>query len=176
VQLSEFDDAHDDDTTARDVEEQRLGEAILGAPIRALDPRKAVTVPETATIREAIHLMLEGEIGAVLVVRDGRSVGIFTERDVLRRVATTGMDLSRPVAEVMTRDPEVLDPDDGIAFALNRMIVGGFRHVPIVAGEGKPLAVLSLREVVSFVVSLLPARVLNLPPEPHLAARSTDGG
>ncbi|MFI5184279.1 MAG: CBS domain-containing protein, partial [Vicinamibacteria bacterium] len=64
----------------------------------------------------------------------------------------------------------------GIAFALNRMIIGGFRHIPIVADEGTPLAVLSLREVVSFVVSLLPARVLNLPPEPHLAARSADGG
>ncbi|MFI5184078.1 MAG: cyclic nucleotide-binding/CBS domain-containing protein, partial [Vicinamibacteria bacterium] len=124
MRLSEFDDAHEDDTTARDIEEQRLGEAILGAPIRALDPRKAVTVPETTTVREAIHLMLDGEMGAVLVVRDGRSVGIFTERDVLRRVATTGMDLSRPVTDVMTPDPVVLGPDDGIAFALNRMIIG----------------------------------------------------
>lgn len=176
MQLSEFDDAHEDDTTARDLEEQRLGEAILGAPIRALDPRRAVTVSETTTIRDAIHLMLDGEMGAVLVVRDGRSVGIFTERDVLRRVATTGVDLSRPVRDVMTPDPEALGPDDGIAFALNRMIVGGFRHVPIVSDGGAPLAVLSLREVVSFVVSLLPARVLNLPPEPHLAARSADGG
>lgn len=176
MQLSEFDDAHEDDTSARDLEEQRLGAAILGAPIRALDPRRAVTVPETTTIREAIHLMLDGEMGAVLVVRDGRSVGIFTERDVLRRVATTGIDLARPVRDVMTADPEALGPDDGIAFALNRMIVGGFRHVPIVSDGGAPLAVLSLREVVAFVVSLLPARVLNLPPEPHLAARSADGG
>ena len=173
---SEFDDAYEDDPTAREREEQRLGEAILGAPIQALDPRSAVTVPETATIRDAIHLMLDREIGAVLVVRDGRSIGIFTERDVLRRVVAMGTDLSRPVADVMTPDPEVLAPDDGIAFALNRMIVGGFRHVPIVGGSGAPLAVLSLREVVSFVVSLLPARVLNLPPEPHLSARSTDGG
>lgn len=176
MRQSEFDDAHDDDTSARDLEEQRLGAAILGAPIGALDPRQAVTVPEMATIRDAIRLMLDGEMGAVLVVRDGRSVGIFTERDVLRRVAASGLDLSRPVADVMTPDPEMLSPDDGIAFALNRMIVGGFRHIPIVSDGGAPLAVLSLREVVAFVVSLLPARVLNLPPEPHLAARSADGG
>lgn len=176
MRQSEFDDAYDDDLAAREHEEQRLGEAILGAPIQALDPRSAVTMDETATIGEAIHLMLEREIGAVLVVRDDRSLGIFTERDVLRRVVARGVDLSRPVAEVMTPDPDVLAPDDGIAFALNRMIVGGFRHVPIVSERGAPLAVLSLREVVSFLVSLLPARVLNLPPEPHLAARSTDGG
>jgi len=174
--ISEFDDAYDDDTSARDREEQRLGEAILGAPIRALDPRPPVTVPESATIRDAIRLMLEREIGAVLVVRDGRAIGIFTERDLLRRVATSGVDQARPLGEVMTPDPETLGLEDGIAFALNRMIVGGYRHIPIVDDAGAPLAVLSLREVVAFVVSLLPGRVLNLPPEPRHEVRSADGG
>ena len=174
--ISEFDDAYDDDTSARDREEQRLGEAILGAPIRALDPRPPVTVPESATIRDAIRLMLEREIGAVLVVRDGRAIGIFTERDLLRRVGTSGVDQGRPLGEVMTPDPETLGLDDGIAFALNRMIVGGYRHIPIVDDAGAPLAVLSLREVVALVVSLLPGRVLNLPPEPRHEVRSADGG
>jgi len=67
-------------------------------------------------------------------------------------------------------------PEDGIAFALNRMIIGGFRHIPIVDDAGAPHAVLSLREVVAFIVSLLPHRFLNLPPEPMHEARSTDGG
>jgi CBS domain-containing protein len=174
--MSEFDDAYDDDTGAREREEQRLGEAILAAPIQALEPRHAVTVPESASIREAISLMLDRQIGAVLVVKDGRAVGIFTERDVLRRVATSGIDQGHTVAEVMTRDPESLGLNDGIAFALNRMIVGGYRHVPIVDDAGAPLAVLSLREVVAFIVSLLPSRVLNLPPEPRHEVRSADGG
>jgi CBS domain-containing protein len=174
--MSEFDDAYDDDTGAREREEQRLGEAIMGAPIRALEPRRAVSVPESATIREAIALMLDRQIGAVLVVKDGRAVGIFTERDVLRRVATSGIDQSHTVAEVMTRDPECLGLDDGIAFALNRMIVGGYRHIPIVDDDGAPLAVLSLREVVAFIVALLPSRVFNLPPEPRHEVRSNDGG
>lgn len=176
MSLSEFDDAYEDDTSARDRDEQMLGEAILNAPIRALDPQPAVCVPESTPIREAIQLMLERQIGAVLVTREGRAVGIFTERDVLRRVASTGIDQGRPVGELMTPDPETLAPDDGIAFALNRMILGGYRHIPIVDDAGAPLAVLSLREVVSFIVSLLPARVLNLPPEPRLEAHSADGG
>jgi CBS domain-containing protein len=176
MNLSEFDEAYEDDTSGRDRQEQMLGEAILGARIRALDPQPAVCVPESTPIREAIQLMLGRQIGAVLVERDGRAVGIFTERDVLRRVATAKVDQGRPVSELMTPNPETLGPDDGIAFALNRMILRGYRHIPIVDDAGAPLAVLSLREVVSFIVSLLPARVLNLPPEPGLEAHSTDGG
>src|SRR5262245_217915 len=121
MNLSEFDEAYEDDTSAREREEHRLGEAILTAPIRALDPRPAVTVDRTTPVRQAISLMLEHRIGAVLVVEEGRAVGIFTERDVLRRVTSPGFDQKRPVEDLMTTDPETLDLEDGIAFALNRM-------------------------------------------------------
>lgn len=175
--ISEFDEAYEEDDPAQtEREERKLGEAILSAPIRALEPKLAAMVPESATIREAIQVMLDRNTGAVLVERGGRVAGIFTERDVLRRVAATGVDSMRPVTEVMTPDPETLELEDGIAFALNRMIIGGFRNVPIVDDEGKAVAVLSLRDVVAFIVTLLPSRVLNLPPEPTLESRSTDGG
>lgn len=174
--VSEFEDAYEDDPDQQAREEQKLGEAILNAPIRALVPRPAVAVPETATIRQAIQGMLAQGIGAVLVERDGRLVGIFTERDVLQRVVDAGVDQTRPVTDVMTPAPEALSLDDGIAFALNRMVLRGFRHVPILDADGRPVAVVSQREVVSFIVSLLPRRVLNLPPDPGLEARSPDGG
>lgn len=175
--MSEFDDSwEDDDDSSLLREARRLGEGILASTVRALEPRPAVCVPETTPIRDAIKLMVERGIGAVLVERDAGAVGIFTERDVLRRVVLRELDQGRPVSEVMTRDPETLHADDGIAFALNRMIVGGYRHLPIVDSQGKPMAVLSLREVVSFIVELLPGRVLNLPPGPHLQAQSEDGG
>jgi len=177
MEHSEFDEAYEDDPSQHEGAERRLGEAILTAPIRALDPQPAVSVPGSATIRDAIAAMLDHGIGAIVIVDDGgRVLGIFTERDVLRRVALSGLDLGRPVADVMTPGPETLGMSDGIAFALNRMILGGFRHVPIVDDEGAPVAVLSLREVVAFIVSLLPSQVLNLPPEPNLEARSPDGG
>jgi CBS domain-containing protein len=174
---SEFDEAYADDPEARAADEQRLGEAILGAAIDELEPQPAVTIAAAATVRQAIELMQSRGIGAVLVTDErGHVAGIFTERDVLRRVALSGGELESPVAALMTPSPECLGLQDGVAFALNRMIVGGFRHVPIVDDEGAPVAVLSLREVVAFVVSLLPSRILNLPPEPGLEARSTDGG
>jgi CBS domain-containing protein len=175
--MSEFDDAYDDEPNEYELEERQLGEAILGAAIHDLEPRPAAMVKETTSIKQAIHVMLERNLGAVVVERDGKPVGIFTERDVLRRVIRTGIDQERPVEEVMTPDPESLSPEDSIAFALNRMVVGGYRNIPIVDEKGgKPLALLSQREVVAYIVSVLPARVLNLPPLPNLEARSTDGG
>ena len=176
MNASEFEEAYEDDDGPRTRAEQELGEAILSAPIRMLGPRPPVTVSPDTPVAEAIRLMLDESIGAVLVVSDDKAVGIFTERDVLRRVVSGGLDRTRPVRDVMTEDPETLGLDDGIAFALNRMIIGGFRHVPIVDEKGAPQAVLSLREVVAFVVSLLPDRFLTLPPEPIHEARSTDGG
>jgi CBS domain-containing protein len=174
--MSEFDDAYEDEPNEYELEEQELGEAILGATIRDLEPRATAMVKENASIKQAIQVMLDRNLGAVLVERDGKAVGIFTERDILRRVIRTGIDLERPVEEVMTPDPETLSLSDGIAFALNRMAVGGYRNIPIVDDAGKPLSVLSQREVVAYIVSVLPARVLNLPPVPNLEARSTDGG
>jgi CBS domain-containing protein len=173
---SEFDEAWDDDFSATEREEQELGQFILNAPIREMEPPAAVLVPETASIESVIQLMLEKGLGAVLVQREGRTAGIFTERDVLRRVVSLAVSRERPVSEVMTPDPESLGPDDGIAFALNRMVVGGFRHILIVDDKGGPPALLSQRDVVAFVVGRIPKRVLNLPPEPHLEARNTDGG
>jgi CBS domain-containing protein len=176
MSASEFDEAYDDDPGGNERAEQQLGESILSAPIRTLEPRAAVTVAPETTVADAIRLMLDERIGAILVVSGGKAAGIFTERDLLRRVVKGGFDQSRPVRDVMTPDPETLGLDDGIAFALNRMIVGGFRHIPIVDDTGAPRAVLSQREVVAFIVSLLPHRFLNLPPEPAHEVRSPDGG
>jgi CBS domain-containing protein len=173
---SEFDESWEDDPSFREREEQQLGEVILAAPIRELEPPVAVLVAESASIESVIQLMLERGLGAVLVQSGGRTVGIFTERDVLRRVVSCAVAQDRPVSEVMTPEPDNLGLDDGVAFALNRMIVGGFRHIPIVDDQGAPVAMLSQRDVVAFIVSRMPKQVLNLPPDPRLEARTRDGG
>jgi CBS domain-containing protein len=173
---SEFDEAYEDEPGPYEREEASLGQAILDATIRDLKPKPAATLREMGTIRAAVQLMLERKLGAVLVEREGHVVGIFTERDLMRRVVAAGIGLDRAVEEVMTPDPETLKLDDGVAFALNRMVVGGFRNVPIVDESGALVAVLSQREVVDYIVSLLPSHVINLPPLPDLEARSEDGG
>ena len=176
MDTSEFDEAYGDDTSRREAEERKLGEKILGASLRSLNPKPAVTMPETTPIEDAVRMMLDQKIGAVLVTKDARPIGIFTERDVLQKLGLGEVGKERPVSEVMTPDPETLGLDDGIAFALNRMVERGYRHIPIVDDQGRALGVLSVREVVAYLVSLMPGRVLNLPPEPDLEARSPEGG
>jgi len=173
---SEFDEAYEDKPDRHEREEESLGQAILSATIRDLDPKPAATVDDRATIERAIQLMIDQRLGGVLVEQDGRLVGIFTERDLMRRVVAAGIALDRSIEEVMTPEPETLRLDDGIAFALNRMTVGGFRNVPILGDEGEVVGILSQREVVDYIVSLLPTHVINLPPLPDLEAHAEDGG
>ena len=102
--------------------------------------------------------------------------GIFTERDVLTKVVGKPLDLDRtPVLALMTPDPEVLSPDDRVSFALNKMTVGGFRHVPLVDEQGRPAGVVSMRNIVDYMVELFRTEVLNLPPSPRQLVHAREG-
>ena len=96
--------------------------------------QRPVTLPATATVREACQLMAERHVGAVLVVGDDRRlVGIFTGRDAVARVLADAKDAGRTtLADVMTRDPETMPPGRTAIEALRLMNDGGFRHVPVV--------------------------------------------
>ncbi len=155
----------------------RLGAAILHRPIRALATLKpAVCVAPSATVRAAIERMNQNGTGCVLVEEAHRLVGIFTERDVLTKIVGSPVDIDRTMVQrVMTRDPECLSPDDRAAYALNKMRVGGFRHIPLVDDEGRPVGVVSMRNVVDYMVDLFQTEVLNLPPEPRNIARAREG-
>jgi CBS domain-containing protein len=102
-------------------------------------------VPRGAPISEALETMRQEGVDAVLVVDRGRLVGIFTERDALLKLA--GKSLSgKTIGDVMTRDPVVLREDDTVAVAINKMAVGGFRHIPLVAW-GRPTGIVTARDV-----------------------------
>jgi predicted transcriptional regulator len=79
-------------------------------------------------------------------------------------------DLDAPVSRLMTPDPETLELDDPIVWALNRMSVGGYRHVPLVDREDRPVGILSVKDIVHYIVALFPNEVLTLPPDPKRAA------
>jgi len=155
----------------RSAEAARLGNAIINQPIRRLPSLKApVCVDHRASAKEAIAQMTEHGIGCVLVVDGGRLTGVFTERDVLRKLAAVGRSAdTTTVAEVMTPNPECLTLDDGIGFAMNLMSVGGFRHIPLVDGEHRPTGVVAMRAIVDYIVDFFPNQVLNLPPAPQLS-------
>jgi len=161
----------------RAAEGTRLGAVMLNQPIRVLATlRPAICVPPQTTVRQAIERMNQSNVGCVLVEQRGALVGIFTERDVLTKIVGTAIDLDRTAVDsVMTPDPEALSLDDRVSYALNKMSVGGYRHVPLVDNAGRPVGVLSMRNVVDYVVDLLRAQVLNLPPSPPNIASAREG-
>jgi CBS domain-containing protein len=154
-----------------------LNQRMIREPIRTLNPRPPVSLGRTASIADAIRLMKEHRIGCALVVEGERLTGIVTERDILLKVLGTDMDVEHtPVERVMTPDPEALSPDDGIVFALNKMSVGGFRHVPLIDAQGRPVGIVSVKLIVDYIVDFFPNDVLNLPPEPGKnVAREREG-
>ncbi len=151
---------------------------ILEKPIGSLPSlRDPIQVDRRTTLRAVIERLNEERVGCVLIVEDGLLVGVFTERDVLTKLVGTAIDVdTTPVEALMTRDPECLTLDDGIAYALNKMTIGGFRHIPLVDHHGRPAGVIAMRHIVEHLVDLFPRGVLNLPPSPSLAfARTREG-
>lgn len=150
---------------------------IHGHLIKEVPPHAAVSVSPSTSVADAIHAMIVRRIGCVLVVDGETLVGIFTERDVLMRVVEAGKNPRlTPVSAYMTANPEVLTENDKIAYALNKMSVGGFRHIPIMDSQGKPRFVLSVKDIVNYIVELAPSGVLNLPPEPTSDFPKRDSG
>ncbi|MFL5727213.1 MAG: CBS domain-containing protein [Chloroflexota bacterium] len=107
----------------------------------------------SAEVDAAVQVMHANGSDCVLVVEDGRLVGIFTDRDAVLKVAGQAAG-KRPLADLMTRDPVVLRHDDTIAVAINKMAVGGFRHIPIVE-DGRPTGVITARDVFRHLASTL---------------------
>jgi CBS domain-containing protein len=153
------------------VSEDRLRNSLERELISALRLGPAITVTESATLLEAVENLQHHHIGCVLVSgAEGTLEGIFTERDLLNRVAGKKLDWSEcRVRDFMTRDPETLRPDDRIVWALNLMHMGGYRHVPLVDELNRPVGVVSVKDIVDFIVDLMPGAILNLPPDPHRA-------
>jgi CBS domain-containing protein len=118
---------------------------LLGERLDRLEMAPPEIVDVSVDVDEAIRRMHDKGIDCVLVVEGGRLVGIFTDRDAVLKVAGTKSG-GRPISALMTHDPVVLRHNETIAVALNKMAVGGFRHIPIVE-DGRPTGVVSARDV-----------------------------
>jgi CBS domain-containing protein len=165
---SEFEDAYED--------AERIRGAMFTSAISELNLRPPVLVDVNTSVVDAVAAMKEHHIGCVLVQSAGKLVGIFTERDGLTRVAFREGNRNMKVVDVMTKNPEALEASESLAFALNKMSVGGYRHIPIVDHQGKPVAVISIRDIVDFIVELFPEDLINLPPDSKLGIpKSVDG-
>ena len=113
-------------------------QSVMHLPLTALRMTTVHAIPPDATLDAAVQTLVRQKLDLVEVVDpSGDLVGVLSVRDVLTRVGPDYKGkLGRPVRDFMTPTVETLPPDAPITFALNRMDVGGYRHVPVVTGGG----------------------------------------
>ncbi len=128
---------------------------MLNMEIRQLIKRNLVTVEECISIRDAARIMEKHNVGLLVVVNnDGRMVGVISERDIARLVAE-GVDLDRtPVKEVARREVVTVREDESVAKAALLMKRHGIRHLVVVNHEGKPIGVISIRDLIDIDTAL----------------------
>jgi len=120
-------------------------------PLAELRHHKPLTIAPTATAADAVAQMRQAGAGCLIVEDGGKVSGILSERDLVMKLDQTSLD-GVTVADLMTADPVVLRPDDSIAVAINKMAVGGFRHIPLVV-DGQATGIVSARDVFKHILA-----------------------
>jgi CBS domain-containing protein len=123
------------------------------------------------TVEEAVRLMAEHDVGALLVVVEGRLVGIVTERDVVRKVVLQGRNpATTPIAEIMTERVLYVRPEQTVEECMALMTDKHLRHLPVL-DDGRILGIVSIRDVVadliaekSFIIEQLENYIYDIPP------------
>lgn len=163
----DLDDFQDEAYFDRAASPRVFDSRLLREPVTILPTRKPLVLSRHDSVTEAVRAMKGEKRGVVLVTEDGTPgtpiSGVFTERDVLLRIVDGGRNPAvLPLGDVMTSDPECLRESQTIAEVLRMMSVGGFRHVPVVDDQERPVFVVSVRDAVQFLVNAFPREVLNL--------------
>ena len=135
----------------------RIGQSLSEDTVETLNCIQAVSVAEDTPLDAAVHTMQDRKIGCLLVTdRSGKLCGILTERDLVNKVAGTVEDLTaHTVSRFMTHRPETVRADNLLAVALQRMMVSDLRYLPLIDDEGRPTQIISSRDIISYLTSLV---------------------
>lgn len=114
--------------------------------VRDIMSTKLISVEPSATVAEAATVMGERHVGSALVMEGDALIGIFTERDIVRALSQDFDAPGHSVSEWMTRQPKTIGAEASVDQALEMMLSGGFRHVPVVEGQGV-IGILSMRDI-----------------------------
>ena len=160
-------------------EESEMSEAVkIQDPISSLGLQPPLVVELGTNMKNALNSLQQEKQNCLLITDSNELKGILTERDILLKVTGKGFDLDlATVDEFMTEDPEYLTPEDPLAYALNKMHIGGFRHVPIVNDIMKPVGLISISNIISTIADYFSMEIINLPPlERIVDSKMQEGG
>lgn len=125
---------------------------LLKQSLEVVATKDYVEISPDTTVRDAIDLMNKGGFHSAMIIENKSIVGIFTERDILYKLAKQFRDKAdSPVSDFMTTNPVTLRSQDPIVFGLNRMMVGEYRHIPI-EKDGQLSGMVSVRDVLRYMV------------------------
>ncbi len=135
--------------------ENQVERSVMYDQVKSLKQHPPVVIAQTATIRQAMDVMASTNVSALLIVDgQGQLVGIFSERDMLKKVVGLQMDYENlPITQFMTARPECVTMTDTLNFVLQKMDAGGYRHVPVLE-NGKPVSIISSRDMLRFLTRL----------------------
>ena len=150
----------------QDLRSERVGRLDLSDYVAGESGTKVIDV---------LHRMRDQRHNCALVTRNGRLIGVFTERDVLRKVVDAPETWDQPVDRFMTPGPQTARPEDNLGRALDLMNAGHYRNMPVVDDEGRVLGDLTQSGVIKFLSDRFPQEVYNLSPEPEQVAKARDG-
>jgi len=114
--------------------------------VRQVMTATLLTARPTTTIAEVASLMAQRRVGSAMVTEGERLLGIFTERDIVKALSQDAAATGQAIGHWMTSEPQTVSPDASIEEALQRMVDGGFRHLPVVEG-GRVTGMLSMRDI-----------------------------
>ncbi len=153
---------HDLTALDRPMAWNRVEKSLLEDKVHHLRSRLKLGAPPTvlpqATIEDVLQGLVTNKVGALMVVdAQGRLQGIFSERDLLKKIAGLYDSYAAlSVSEFMTAKPESVSLSDSLAFVVHKMDVGGYRHVPIVH-QDKPVGIISVHDVLRYITKLCEA-------------------
>ncbi len=124
--------------------------------VYSVSRRPAVSLPTTASVNEALQVMTRENLGAVVVIENGKAAGIFTRRDAIERVVLAKLPLeTTTVSTVMTSPVEVLSMDTDLADALKLMAARPFNHLPVVDSESRVIALATTKSIMKQTIEKL---------------------
>jgi len=122
-----------------------------------------LTVTPETTIHEALVKMEEISAGTALVVNDGKLAGIFSERDVIRKVILQGKSIANiPVKEIMSTDLTTVTPDKSLDECMQLMTEKRIRHLPVLNNDNEIVGIVSIGDVVKYLVVEKEFKIKNL--------------
>ncbi len=131
---------------------RELERSIMEDKLSVLKPTLSVRIASDWPVKEVIQTMVDKRIGAVLIVEDGKLTGIFSERDIVKKIGLNYIEYAdKPISEVMTPNPESLSINHTIAFGLNRMALGDYRHLPLIDEENYPTGIVAVRDIMRYI-------------------------